>query len=108
MFGKGKQLIGLDIGTSAVKMVVLKEQIKGYSLQALGYEPLPPEAIVDGAIMDSAIVIEAIQKIVKDQKIRKKNVALSVSGHAVIVKKITLPKMSQEELDESILWEAER
>lgn len=108
MFGKGKQLIGLDIGTSAVKMVVLKEQIKGYSLQALGYEPLPPEAIVDGAIMDSAIVIEAIQKIVKDQKIRKKNVALSVSGHAVIVKKITLPKMSQEELDESILWEAEQ
>ena len=108
MFGKGKQLIGLDIGTSAVKMVVLKEQIKGYTLQALGYEPLPPEAIVDGAIKDSAIVIEAIQKIVKDQKIRKKNVALSVSGHAVIVKKITLPRMSQEELDESILWEAEQ
>lgn len=108
MFGKGKQLIGLDIGTSAVKMVVLNEQIKGYSLYALGYEPLPPEVIVDGAIMDSAIVIEAIQKIVKSQKIRKKNVALSVSGHAVIVKKITLPKMSQEELDESIHWEAEQ
>ena len=108
MFGKGKQLIGLDIGTSAVKMVVLKEQMKGYSLQALGYEPLPPEVIVDGAIMDSAIVIDAIQKIVKDQKIRRKNVALSVSGHSVIVKKITLPKMSQEELDESIHWEAEQ
>ncbi|MBN1880019.1 type IV pilus assembly protein PilM [bacterium] len=108
MFGKGKQLIGLDIGTSAVKMVVLKEQMKGFSLQALGYEPLPPEVIVDGAIMDSAIVVDAIQKIVKDQKIRRKNVALSVSGHSVIVKKITLPKMSQEELDESIHWEAEQ
>ncbi len=108
MFGKGKQLIGLDIGTSAVKLVVLKEHLKGYSLQTLGYEPLPPEVIVDGAIMDSGIVIDAIQKIVKNNKIRNKNVALSVSGHSVIVKKITLPKMSQEELDESIHWEAEQ
>ena len=108
MFGKGKQLIGLDIGTSAVKVIALREQMKGYTLQALGYEPLPPEVIVDGAIMDSAIVVDAIQKIVKDQKIRRKNVALSVSGHSVIVKKITLPKMSQEELDESIHWEAEQ
>ncbi len=107
-FGKGKQLIGLDIGTSAVKAVVLKEQYKSYQLQALGVEQLPPEVIVDGAIMDSSIVVEAITKILHSQKIRLKNVALSVSGHSVIVKKITLPRMSQEELADSIHWEAEQ
>jgi len=107
-FGKGKQLIGLDIGTSAVKAVVLKDHYKTFQLQALGIEPLPPEVIVDGAVMDSAIVIEAIQKILGTQKIRLKNAAISVSGHAVIVKKITLPKMSQEELSDSIHWEAEQ
>ena len=106
--GKGKQLLGLDIGTSAVKAIVLKEQYKSYTLQALGIEPLPPEVIVDGAIMDSAIVVEAIQKILSTQKIRLKNVALSVSGHSVIVKRITLPRMSKEELTDSIHWEAEQ
>ncbi len=107
-FGKGKQLIGLDIGTSAVKAVVLKEQNRRYSLQNLGIAPLPPEVIVDGAIMDASIVVEAIQRILTSQKIRVKNVAISVSGHSVIVKKITLPKMSQEELEDSIHWEAEQ
>ncbi len=106
--GKGKQLIGLDIGTSAVKAVVLKEQYKSYQLQALGIEPLPPEVIVDGAIMDSAVVVDAIRKILSGQKIKNKNVSISVSGHSVIVKKITLPRMSQEELADSIHWEAEQ
>lgn len=106
--GKGKQLIGLDIGTSAVKAIVLKEQYKNYQLQALGMEPLPPEVIVDGSIMDSGVVVEAIQKILSNQKIKLKNAALSVSGHSVIVKRITLPRMSQEELSDSIHWEAEQ
>ncbi len=106
--GKGKQLLGLDIGTSAVKVVLLKEQHKAYTLQALGIEPLPPEVIVDGAIMDIGIVVEAIRKIMSAQRIKTKNVAISVSGHSVIVKRITLPKMSQEELADSIHWEAEQ
>jgi type IV pilus assembly protein PilM len=71
-------------------------------------EPLPPEAIVDGAIMDSGAVIDAIQRLFQQQKIKTSDVAVGVSGNAVIVKKISLPQMSAEELSESIHWEAEQ
>src|SRR5687768_8965076 len=71
-------------------------------------EALPPEAIVDGAIMDSGSVIDAIQRLFTAQKIKTSDVATAVSGNAVIVKKISLPQMSPEELAESIHWEAEQ
>jgi type IV pilus assembly protein PilM len=111
LFGKKKGLVGLDIGSSAVKAVELKAGGKGgdeYQLVNIGVEPLPPEAIVDGAIMDSGAVIDAIQRLFQTQKIKTPDVATGVSGNAVIVKKISLPQMSQEELAESIHWEAEQ
>jgi type IV pilus assembly protein PilM len=111
LFGKKKGLVGLDIGSSAIKAVELKAGGKGgaeYQLVNIGLEPLPPEAIVDGAIMDSGAVIDAIQRVFSAQKIKTTDVATSVSGNAVIVKKISLPQMSQEELAESIHWEAEQ
>ena len=111
LFGKKKGLVGVDIGSSAVKAVELKAGGKGsseYQLVNIGIEPLPPEAIVDGAIMDSGSVIDAIQRLFSTQKIKTSDVATSVSGNAVIVKKISLPQMSNEELAESIHWEAEQ
>jgi len=111
LFGKKKGLVGLDIGSSAVKAVELKSGGKGssdYQLLNIGMEPLPPEAIVDGAIMDSGAVIDAIQRLFSAQKIKTNDVATSVSGNAVIVKKISLPQMTAEELAESIHWEAEQ
>jgi type IV pilus assembly protein PilM len=109
-FGKKKGLVGLDIGSSAIKAVELKPGGKGgeYHLVNLGMEPLPPEAIVDGAIMDSGAVIDAIQRLFSANKIKTNDVACSVSGNAVIVKKISLPQMTPEELAESIHWEAEQ
>jgi type IV pilus assembly protein PilM len=112
LFGKKKKaLVGVDIGSSAIKAVELKAGGKGgsaYQLVNIGMEPLPPEAIVDGAIMDSGSVIDAIQRLFSGQKIKTGDVATSVSGNAVIVKKISLPQMSPEELAESIHWEAEQ
>ena len=111
LFGKKKGLVGVDIGSSAVKAVELKVGGKGgdeYQLLNIGMESLPPEAIVDGAIMDSGAVIDAIQRLFQDNKIKTGDVATGVSGNAVIVKKIALPQMSAEELDESITWEAEQ
>ncbi len=109
--GKKKGVIGVDIGSSAVKLVELKASGKGgdeWQLLNIGIEPLPPEAIVDGAIMDSGAVIDAIQRLFQAQKIKTQDVATSVSGNAVIVKKISLPQMSTDELAESIHWEAEQ
>jgi type IV pilus assembly protein PilM len=71
-------------------------------------EYLPPEAIVDGQIMDSTSVIDAIQRLFSEYKIKTTDVATSISGSSVIVKKIQLPAMSEQELAESIHWEAEQ
>jgi type IV pilus assembly protein PilM len=98
----------LDIGSSAVKAVELKPAGKGYKVTAFGAEPIPPDSIVDGAIIDSAAVADAIRRLFEANKIQTKEVCASLSGNAVIVKKITLPVMTDAELAESIYWEAEQ
>ena len=105
---KKKEVIGIDIGSSAVKMVQLKEAKGSYQLVNLGMAVLPPEAIVDNAIMDSSSIVDTIKKLVESQKLKSKNVATSVSGHSVIIRKIQLPIMTEEEMEASIQWEAEQ
>jgi type IV pilus assembly protein PilM len=109
MFGKSKSVVGLDIGSSAVKAVELKAAGKGFRVAAYGQEPVPADAIVDGAIIDAGAVAEAIRQVFERNKTFKgKDVCASLSGNAVIVKKITLPVMTESELNESIYWEAEQ
>src|SRR5512136_3382605 len=98
---KNKPAVGLDIGSSRVKLVQLKEKRGGYQLVAFGAAPLPPEAIVDGALMNSAAIVQAIQELVASQKVKTREVAIGVRGHSVIIKKISMPRMPQEELEES-------
>ena len=108
MFGMAKQksLVGLDIGSSSVKAVELKASRTGYELVSFGLESLPQDTVVDGAIMDAPSVAKAIGDIFDSQKIKTKNVATSVSGHSVIVKRVTLPFMTEEELYDRIQAEA--
>lgn len=108
MFRRAKSLVGLDIGSSAVKAVELRPSGKGYRVTAFGWEPVPPDSIVDGAIIDGGAVADAIRRLFDGRKIKTKEVAASLSGNAVIVKKITLPVMTEAELSESIYWEAEQ
>jgi len=109
VFGKSKTVVGLDIGSSAVKAVELKAVGNTYRVAAFGSEPVPPDSIVDGAIIDAGAVSDAIRRVFDGNKAFKaKDVCASLSGNAVIVKKITLPVMTQAELDESIYWEAEQ
>jgi len=105
---RGKNALGLDIGTSSIKLVQLKESKKGIQLASFSMAPLPSEAIVDGAVMNSGAVVDTIQAMVAAQKLKNRECALSISGHSVIIKKISLPAMTPEELDESIKWEAEQ
>jgi type IV pilus assembly protein PilM len=108
VFRRAKALVGLDIGSSAVKAVELKPAGKSYKVTSFGTEPLPPDSIVDGAIIDGAAVADAIRRLFERHNIKTKDVAASLSGNAVIVKKISLPIMSDAELAESIYWEAEQ
>jgi type IV pilus assembly protein PilM len=110
LFGRSKSLVGLDIGSSAIKLVELKDRKKGqgYELVNFGYEPLSAEAIVDGTIMDAGLVVETIKKLYADTKCKNKDVATSLSGHSVIIKRISLQQMDDAALSESITWEAEQ
>jgi type IV pilus assembly protein PilM len=99
--------VGLDIGSSSVKVVQLKETSKGYQLVNFGIEPLPPQTIVDGAIMNQSAVVDAIKQLRLALKLKVKEVATAISGHSVIIKKIKVPPMTPEELEEQIPWEAE-
>jgi type IV pilus assembly protein PilM len=100
--------MGLDIGSSAVKAVELKPAGKGYRVTAIGIEPIPPDSIVDGAIIDGGAVADAVRRLFANAQFKAKDVAASLSGNSVIVKKITLPAMTEQELAESIYWEAEQ
>jgi type IV pilus assembly protein PilM len=99
--------VGLDIGSSSVKVVQLKESSKGYHLVNFGIEPLPPQTIVDGAIMNQSAVVDAIRSLRMALKLKARDVATAISGHSVIIKKIKVPPMTAEELEEQIPWEAE-
>jgi len=106
--GKSKAVVGLDIGSSAVKAVELKSSGKGFKVTAFAVEPVPPDSIVDGAIIDGTAVADAIRRLFENKAFKTKEVAASLSGNAVIVKKISLPVMTESELAESIYWEAEQ
>ncbi len=108
MFGGSKQkaLVGLDIGSSSIKAVELKSTKHGYELVSFGLEPLAQDTVVDGAIMDAPLVAGAITNIFETQKVKTKNVATAVSGHSVIVKRVSLPSMTEEELYDRIQSEA--
>lgn len=108
-FGR-KSLVGLDIGSNSVKAVEIaqKGKDKGFELRSLGVAPMPAEAIVQGAFLNSSAIVEAIQEAVQTGRIKTKEVAAAVAGHSVIVKKVSLPVMTREELENQIQWEAEQ
>jgi type IV pilus assembly protein PilM len=109
LFGRRpKSLVGLDIGSSAVKAIELKAAGRGLRVAAIGVESVPPDSIVDGAIIDGGAVADAIRRLFTNKRFKAKEVVASLSGNSVIVKKITLPAMAENELAESIYWEAEQ
>jgi len=105
---KGKLLIGLDIGASGIKFCQIKEGKRNYQLVNFGLALFPPETIVDGAVFDANTIVETIRELFDAHRVRGKDIALSISGHSVIIRKIVLPPMSHDELQESIQWEAEQ
>lgn len=103
-----KLCVGVDIGASSVKLCQIKKTSRGLVLEKFGTLALPSETVVDGALMNSARVVEALQELMQSQKVKHKQVALAISGHSVIIKKIPLPQMTRQELEASIQWEAEQ
>lgn len=107
MASEGRNLVGLDIGSHSLKLCEIEEPRKGpRRLVRFGYHPLPAEAIVDGQIRDREAVIDGLEKLF--HKSSHRDVAIRVSGHRVIIKKIVMPLMNSTELAAQINWEAEQ
>ncbi len=105
---KGKSSIGLDVGSSLIKMVEIDHLKEEPVLMRYGIIKIPPEAIVEGEIMDRSLVVEGIQECAAKAGISRKNVVTAVSGRAVIVKKVVMDKMNPDDAKEAIFWEAEQ
>jgi type IV pilus assembly protein PilM len=105
---EGKNLVGVDIGASSIKVVQLRESRKKFEVIRWGFGALPPQTIVDGHVMNAGAITETITRIFTDSKIQQRDVAIGVYGQSVIVRKITVPMMTPAELDEQIHWEAEQ
>ncbi len=109
MAKKEKLLVGVDIGSHAVKVCQLRKTGGGYSLVSLGSAAIPPGAVEDGVLLEPDQVGQILGTLFKNLKFKKNTkVGISISGYSVIVKKVNLEVMSEEELAEYITAEAEQ
>ena len=107
LFSSKKAGFGLDVGSSAVKLVQLQEGSKGFTLETFAMVELPPDAIGEGMIKDPPVVVDAIKEVVSKARVKTKDAVLIVSGRELIMKKIQLPKVTAKELGDAIMLEAE-
>jgi type IV pilus assembly protein PilM len=108
LFKKSKSLVGLDVGSSAVRAVELTKSKTGYQMTGFAYETLGPDSVVDGAIMDSREVANVIKRLLAGGAFKSKGTAAGVSGHSVIVKRVILPVATEQEVSASIQFDAEQ
>jgi type IV pilus assembly protein PilM len=107
-FGKKNHLIGLDIGSRTIKVAEVVDSKTGSALKTFNTIDIEPELIEEGSIKDPETVAEYIRELFKGVKLKNKNVAISIGGYSVIVKKINVQTMTEDELHETIHFEAEQ
>jgi type IV pilus assembly protein PilM len=105
-FGSGKSIVGLDIGSSCIKAVELKKVKGNVNVAHLGVERLGSDIVVDSMIVDSGSVSSAISKLFSQHRFGSKLVATAVSGHSVIVKKISMQTVPENEVPDLLQTEA--
>jgi type IV pilus assembly protein PilM len=108
IFGDKRRLIGLDIGSKSIKAAEIVATKKDKVLKKFGIVNIPSGLLEDGAVIEPDAIAEYIRELFKENKLKSKNVALSIGGYSVIVKKITIQTMSEEELQDTIQSEAEQ
>lgn len=108
LFGRTRLSAGLDIGSGVVKLVVVDHSKGEPEIVQVATSPLMPDAIVEGEIMDPALVAETVRGLIESAGLKRKDVVAAVGGHDVIVKKIPMDRMSQNDAREVLRWEAEQ
>jgi type IV pilus assembly protein PilM len=107
-FRRARPLTGIDIGSHAIKLVRFGFTSGAFQLLNLAMLPIPPDTVADGVIGDIPAVQGALRRLIELEKIPDKDVALALSGHSVIVKKVQIVRMSEDELANAMPYEAEQ
>ena len=107
-FKKKTHLVGLDIGSSVIKAAEVIETKTGNTLHNFGMLNIAPGIIEEGTIKDHDAVSAAIRELFSANNLKNKNVAISIGGYSVVVKKISVQTMTEDELQETIHFEAEQ
>jgi type IV pilus assembly protein PilM len=108
LFGRKKTTVGLDIGSGLIKVAVVDHSKRGPELVRVTVTPLLPDAIVEGEVMDPGIVAEAIQAALAAAGVTAKAVVTAVGGRDVIIKKIQIERVKEQQARELMRWEAEQ
>lgn len=101
-------MIGVDIGTTAVRAVELERTRSGLALRAFGQVGLPAGAVVDGEVADVEAVAAALKKLWHASGISGRRVVLGVSSQRVIVRQAEVPAMSAADFRSASKFEAEK
>jgi type IV pilus assembly protein PilM len=108
LFGRSRVSAGLDIGSGFIKLVVIDHSKPDPEIVQVATSPLVPDAIVDGEVMDPALIADSVRDLIAHAGLKRAEVVAAVGGHDVIVKKIPMDRMSAHDAREVIRWEAEQ
>ena len=108
MFFNSKKIVGLDIGASSIKMAELEVTRQGAKVLSFGIAPSPPNSFNNGDIQDPESVSMTLRQLIAEHRIKGKHVSMGMAGTAVIVKKITIPRIDRKLLADQVRWEAEQ
>jgi type IV pilus assembly protein PilM len=108
MFFNSKSLVAIDIGTSNIKLAEIELGRRGPVLKRFGIAPINYGTVVNGEIMEIDQVSQAIESLVLSTKTKRGKAITGLWGVAVIIKKISMPKMEANLVGEQLKWEAEQ
>lgn len=108
MFWGSKKLLGLDIGTSTIKLAEVEVGRGGATLNAFVMATTPPQSVVAGDILDPAALAQTVANLFQELNTKRQAVSVGLWGSSVIVKKISIPRMDEKVVGEQIRWEAEQ
>ena len=102
IFSGSKKIVGLDIGSSSLKLAEVISSAKGYVLNKFLLIPLPRGIIVEGVLVDAGELSLMVKELFKNSGLQRRAVATSLSGNSVIVKKVTFAQMQETDLRDLI------
>lgn len=108
LFSRKKTSVGLDIGSGLIKVAVVDHGNTAPELVKVAITKLPPDAIVEGEVMDPGIVADAIKIALRSASANAKNVVTAVGGRDVIIKRIQTERVKEQQARELMQWEAEQ